>query len=205
MSHISIITDLKEILVGGAAIVTASVAIFGLKTWNRELRGKANFEVARGLIRATYKLRDDIASCRSPLVTGQEFPADYYDPQEENSHEKKALGWAHVYKNRWKPVWSSLQEFDAQTLEAEALWGHEVKLKTDKLRHCVNTLNVSIEEVISDKASGGRNFESDRKFGIRMRNNTAAHGSDDNNSLSTQISDAITGIEDLIRPHLERS
>jgi hypothetical protein len=50
MAYTEIITAIKDVLLGGAAVATASVAVIGLKNWSRELRGKADFDVARGLI-----------------------------------------------------------------------------------------------------------------------------------------------------------
>jgi hypothetical protein len=205
MAYTEIITAIKDVLLGGAAVATASVAVIGLKNWSRELRGKADFDVARGLIRATYKLRDEIRACRSPFIRGQEFPEGYYDPAKKSTPENEAQGWAHVYKNRWQPVWGAIQEFDAQTLEAEALWGGGIREKTDKLRECVAELNSAIDAIISDKASGGRDFESDQEFGRKMRSIASASGSDSKNELSKKIAEAVTGIEDKIRPHLKRS
>ena len=74
MTTPEIVTLIKDILVGIAAIVTPLIALTGLKNWNRELRGKAAFEVAVGLTKATYKLRDEIKSFRSPMIRADEFP-----------------------------------------------------------------------------------------------------------------------------------
>lgn len=71
------ITAIKDIALSGAAITTATVAILGLKSWSRELKGKAEFEVGRALILATYKLRDELKYARSPCTSGYEFPEDY--------------------------------------------------------------------------------------------------------------------------------
>lgn len=93
------ITAIKDLLLGGAAVATASVAVAGLKRWRLELRGKADFEAARALARATYKLRDELAICRSPFVRGQEFPPSYYASPKRTAQEEKE-GWAYVYENR---------------------------------------------------------------------------------------------------------
>lgn len=57
----------KNVLLGNAAAATATVAVIGIKNWSREIKGKAEFEIVRNLIRATYKLRDELQICRSPL------------------------------------------------------------------------------------------------------------------------------------------
>jgi hypothetical protein len=198
------ITAGKDVLLGLAAATTAIVAVVGLSKWRQELHGKAHFDTARGLIRATYKLRDELRLCRSPFYLGQEFPPNY-DSLRERTREKEAKAWAHVYKNRWMPVWGAIQEFDAQSLEGEALWGRSVRSKTEALRACAHELNVAMDAVIADKAEGGENFRADPEFGRRMRATVAASGGDEKNELSQKMSQAITDIEDEVRPHLRRS
>jgi len=145
------ITVFKDVCLSVAAIVTASVAIYGLRSWKKELSGKANFEVARGLIRSTYRLRDEISYGRSPFTSAHEFPKGY-DPLNK-APEKEAEAWSHVFTNRWKPIAEAVQEFDAQTLEAEALWGSDIKDMSFELRRCATTLRVAMEAVVSNEAS----------------------------------------------------
>lgn len=134
---------LKDVLLGCAAATTAIVAVIGLKNWSRELKGRAEFEAARNLIRATYKLRDEIARCRSPFMGGYEFPKEYVHGA-QHSPEEEARGWAYVYRNRWEPVLSALQDFETNALEAEALWGVQIRIGTDELRQCVIELRTSV-------------------------------------------------------------
>ena len=144
-----IITAVKDVFLAIAGATTATVAVIGLNNWNRELRGKATFEVARGLAKATYKLRDEINGCRSPLVRGTEFPDDYDLASSRKTAALEAKAYAHMYSNRWAPVWSAVQEFDTHTLEAEALWGSVIRMKTDELRKVVRELNIAIEAAVS--------------------------------------------------------
>ena len=199
------ITAVKDVLLGGAAVTTAIVAVVGLNKWRKELEGKTGFDAARGLIKATYRLRDQLQICRSPFYSAHEFPEDYKGAAGGHSKEEETRAWVHIFKNRWDPVWNAIQEFDAQTLEAEALWGSGIRAKTDALRQCVRELNVAIDAVINDKATGGENFKADKEFAKSMRSIVAATRDDDKNELNQKIAKAIRGIEDEIRPHLRRS
>ena len=136
----STITAMKDVLLGGAAVATASVAVAGLKRWRLELCGKADFEAARALAQATYKLRDELAICRSPFVRGHEFPPSYQAIPKQTAREEKE-GWADVYKNRWAPVLTAIQEFDTHSLESEALWGESARSKTQGLSSCSSSLS----------------------------------------------------------------
>ena len=204
MSTLEIISAIRDILLGGAAIVTAVVAVKGLESWRRELKGKTEFETAKGMIKATYKLRDELSNCRSPLIRAYEFPDFYKGSTGKHSAEEEAEAWANVYEKRWEPVWKAIQDFDVQTLEAEALWGKDVREKTDELRQCARELNTAIEAVISNKASGGQDFQSDRNFGKEMGRKVSAV-KESENPLSQKIVRSIRNIENFVRPHLKRN
>lgn len=120
MRTLDIITAVKDTALGSAAIVTAIVAYRGLRKWREELRGRVDFKVARGLIRATYRLGDKLRAARSPFVSASEFPSTYRSPGNATTDEE-ARALAQVFKHRWEPIVDALQEFEAQALEAEAL------------------------------------------------------------------------------------
>lgn len=203
MTAVEFFSIVKDIALASAAGITAYVAFTGLGKWQKELKGKANFEVARTLIKTVYKLRDELGYARSPFVSGQEFPEDYRGALGKHTAEEEGQAWAHVYSKRWEPVGNAIQEFDAALLEAEALWGSPIKEKASKLRQAANELRVSMEAVISDKYSGGQDFK-DGDFGKKMRNNVSATQTA-KDELSNKINEAITELEGEIRPHLTRS
>ena len=199
-----LVTAIKDVCLSVAAITTASMAIYGLKSWKKEISGKANFEVARGLIRATYKLRDEIGYGRNPFTSAHEFP-EGYDPLNKTS-KKEGEAWAYVFTNRWKPIAEAVQEFEAQTLEAEALWGNEIREKALKLRGCASTLRVAMEEMVSNEASGNSIFESDEEFRGKIRAQVwVGWGGEEKDKLSQRIENSISQIEKEVRPHLTRN
>jgi hypothetical protein len=201
---VEVFSIFKDISLAGAACTTAYVAFTGLEKWQKELRGKASFEVARELIKSVYKLRDEIKYCRSPFTLASEFPEEYYkESRGERSAENEGQGWAHVYANRWLPVGEALQVFDTAVLEAEALWGTSIKDESLVLRKCVRTMQVDIEAFIQNKYSGGESFK-DLKFAKDVEEGVWDINSDEN-ELSIGITKAIEDIEAEIRPHLSRS
>ncbi|MEZ9422049.1 hypothetical protein [Vibrio lentus] len=204
MSTTEIITAIKDIALSGAAITTATVAILGLKSWSRELKGKAEFEVGRALILATYKLRDELKYARSPWISGYEFPEDYPRNSDERTAEIEANAYAHIYSKRWKPVAEAIQEFETQALEGEALWGKPMRDKTNEMKQCARNLQVSIDAFIHNKAEDGESFKNDREFAKSVKSDVWA-ANDDKNKLTIQISNAVQALEEEIRPHLKRS
>jgi hypothetical protein len=196
-------TLVKDFVLVAIPVATALIAYLGLSKWRQELRGKADFEAARNLIRAAYKLREQIQDSRAPLVRANEFPESYDSGASTPSDEAGA--WAHVYRNRMRPVSEALQEFDAHTLEAEALWGASVRKSAEALRQCVADLYGAVDGVVGDKQSGGEDFKkSDPQFGPSMRSTVHGNRNDDKNAFNQKLAAALQGIEKELRPHLKR-
>ena len=119
---VEIISIIRDLAVAGAAVATAYFASRGINNWIVELRGRTSFEVAHGLMLATYKLREAIVFCRSRLSEGREV--------QDLNHNVETIEQKlnrHVYENRLVLVIEAQQDFDARCLEAEALWGSEFR------------------------------------------------------------------------------
>ena len=201
-----IVNTVADVVVALAAAITACVAIYGVRSWARELHGRARFEAARSLAKAMYKLRDAIRIARTPLIVSSEFPDDYRSSIGGRSNpDVDAKAYAHVFSTRWEPISAAYQEFDAQTLEAEALWGLPIRSKTDELRALVRKLRTAMEAFVSNSSSGGEDFRTDPKFGQQIRSQVFATTSDEKNELSKAISAAVESVEKELLPHLRRA
>ncbi|OQY20711.1 MAG: hypothetical protein B6I35_10155, partial [Anaerolineaceae bacterium 4572_32.2] len=66
------ITLAKDVVTILAALVAATVAIMGLRTWRKQLRGKTEYELARRLLRSVYRVRDAIRIVRNPFISSAE-------------------------------------------------------------------------------------------------------------------------------------
>lgn len=204
MTPVEIASILKDSVLAGAACATVTIAFLGLNTWNRQLRGHADFEAARSLAKALYSLRDEVQIARSALVRGDEFPPGYFEgPRSSKPPSDEAEAWVHVYSERLKPVGEAVREFDTATLEAEALWGQSVRDRARDLHGCLRTLRSGMEAVIENARSGGEDFKADREFGKQVRADISAR-SDGSDPLSQRIRVAIEAMETNIRPHLRR-
>lgn len=197
------ITMGKDVILAIAGAVTACVAVRGLNTWARQLKGTANFEVARKLAKATYRMRNEIQLCRSPLIRAGEFPEGHKNHLKGGGQEGGSA-YAHVFANRWAPVYEAIVEFDAQTLEAEAIWGSSIREKTDQLRLVARKLNAAMEAFISNELSDGQDFKTDRDFGVKIRSQVFASSTATDNELSMELQAAILAIEAELQPHLRR-
>lgn len=204
VTTLELISAIKDIVLAVAALATVSVAVYGVKSWSRELRGKASFEVARGLIRATYKFRDELGYSRSPWTSASEFPKGYSPMSRDRTPEKEAEAWAYVFNKRWRPVAEAQLEFEAQVLEAEALWGSDIKSETNELRQCARNLRVAMEAMVANEANGKEDFISDKDFAKDIKADVWAI-KEETNKLSKKIDNAVEAIEESVRPHIKRN
>jgi hypothetical protein len=76
-----------------------------------------------------------------------------------------------------------MTEFETRSLEAEAIWGGDVRPLTRELVDCVVMLNAAMESYVDDLRSEGENFKVDREFGRKVRSQVfASRGATDNES-----------------------
>jgi len=194
MSFITeIISLLKEVALLAFAVIASVTAIKGWRTWRRDLVVKDSREVARDLLRATYKIRDAIAACRSPFYSSQDFP----NTRSPSTKERKAA-WTYFFENRWKPVSQSRQEFYLAATEAEILWGIQIRDKTDGLGGCMRQLECAISDHLTMGAP-----EQSANPGSPSYPHSAIFASYKKDEFSQQVQKAIAEIEQQVRPHLE--
>lgn len=206
MADVSTLVSIcKDIALAIAGAVTATVAWKGLNNWLRELRGRTRFDAALSLMRAAYALREAVANCRAPLIVAGEFPAEYRERQSlgrETRWDDKVRAYAHVFAARWSPVGAAMTEFETRSLEAEAIWGGDVRALTRELVDCVVILNAATESYMDDLRSEGENFTADREFGRKVRSEVFASRGATDNELTNRITKALEALEKFARPSL---
>lgn len=111
----------KDITLAIAAIVGSYVGVNGLKTWERQLKGNAEYDLARRLLKRTYQWRDAVQQVRNPLgIGGAEASIEY--------------------QKRWDEVRNAKNELHIDLIEAEVIWG-KICGKNFLIRYLV--LNIS--------------------------------------------------------------
>jgi hypothetical protein len=123
-----LVTLAKDLIVSGAAIVGIVVAIKGLGTWQRQLRGQSEYELSRRILVSLYKYRDAINRLRHPAIWKHEIPIPS-DSQAKgmSSDQIRFHGISKAYEARWDQVQRERTGLHADLLEAGALWGSDLK------------------------------------------------------------------------------
>ena len=194
----------SDVVVAVAAGATAYAAVRGLRSWRRELEGRAHFDVARGLIKAAFRLRNELERARSRFIHASEFPETFNVGSSSTPPEETARAYGHMFARRWEPIWPALQEFDAYSLDAEVLWGENLRTAAQMLRDAVAKLRAATDAYVANEESGGEDFKTDRNFGQRIRNEVFETYGEAVNPLSQQVAAAVTRIEDEVRPYFRR-
>jgi hypothetical protein len=190
---------IKDIIISVAAMFTSGVAVYGVIKWKRELQGKVYLETSKKLLTALYGVRNNFEIVRSGWRDVSEFPEDYIKHKTPGSRdpEKEADALWYVYKNRLSPLTKAMNELDICLLEAEALWGEEVREQGRKINSCYNRLVRSIKEVVAMEYRGEALAGKTYKDGV-----IASRKSSD--ELSNQLVEAINYFENISKKHLDR-
>jgi hypothetical protein len=80
MTFPEVLAVVKDIVLMGTAVAAMYVAFKGLGTWNRQLKGGAEYELTRRLLRSTYRMRETMKAVRNPVVFQHEQPAPPEEP-----------------------------------------------------------------------------------------------------------------------------
>lgn len=122
-----------------AAIGALCVAALGLSTWKKQLRGNAEWEAARRLLRATYKVQGALTWLRVPLVyEGEGSSVAKGDPGDSSN------GRDPVFEERWAAVSQAMTDLSGEQTDAVVIWGNRTLDATEPLRKCYWELGSSL-------------------------------------------------------------
>ena len=79
----------KDIILAISAAVAAFFAWRGLVTWRKEIKGKSEYETAKQVLKAVYRIREAFVYVRNPLKYRFEYPEKLRDSIPDC--QKKAL------------------------------------------------------------------------------------------------------------------
>ena len=128
-----------------AAGIASYVAIVGLNTWRKQLTGTSEYELAREVLWAVYKLRDRVDMLRAHRRSfAEENKIDlekaFQNQPKVNNQEYEVIMQGEVLRLRWPAVREALSEFEVASIEAEVLFGQDVREKLDDLERFINQI-----------------------------------------------------------------
>jgi hypothetical protein len=202
--YLTAIKDIATILSLGVA---AFVAIVGLRTWRRQLKGTAEYELAKRVLKSVYRLRDALAQVRSPIITSGETEFALKDagielkPGDPSAH---ATSITVVYQFRWRKVVDAFHDLEVEAVEVEALWGKRPRDLIMELRKNVNSLLAALAlylRHLRDPSAKILDPETLRTFEAIVYRMTEKEEED---RYARDLSAAISEIEQIARPYLSK-
>lgn len=193
-----------EIISALAAIIASIVAVIGISTWKKQLIVKAEFDIAKRLMKSIYEIRSAIDLVRRPFQTSDEIEkakATFMGRRDVTHDENLQYRIQHaIYSIRWEKLNFSLNSFYSELLEAEAFWGNDIITRTTTLMTSVNQLSASIDFYLMEI-----NYPEtlDReKSPINRRIMISNQDSSIKDEFREQVQESIKLIEDFVKPKL---
>lgn len=204
---VDIVSVLKDLVVGLAACVGAWTAYRGLNTWQQQLKGSNEYQLARRLAINAFKLRDAMQRARSPYMLAGEvdIPPEVIARLPDAELNFKALESA--YTNRWKHVAEAVEALNVELLEGEAIWGEDVteafaplKRLRDALFH---TIGLHLRSNDPSIPEGQRQMNANL---LKENFPSVLTKKDDpeQDTFTTDLQNAIRKVEEFLKPHLKR-
>lgn len=193
---------IAESVTAAAALVGAVVAVIGLSTWRQQLTGKAKYKLARRLLRAVYKVRDEIAFVRAPFMSAGEIAeaAEEAELDVSTTADQRAIDAAR--SRRWQRLSSAMSDMEVEALEAEVLWGREVQDRLDALRERVHELHGAYVEYYTLRDEEVPQYEEDRRRRVELRRQMFGTGRE-GDDFQQSVADVVGAISEYLRDFLE--
>jgi hypothetical protein len=123
----ALLTAATDVLVGSSAASAAVFAYLGLNTWRKELKGRAEYESAKTVLKSVYRVREAFKHVRNPFIYQYEYPPHMTDRTGHLKQEHDYDGTAYVYENRWKKIDDAFRDLEEHHLAAQVEWAPSFK------------------------------------------------------------------------------
>ena len=186
-------------VIAGSAATGAGMAVRGVNAWQKQMRGKAKYQIAFRCLRNTYSVRDALRLVRVPALSSAEI--DQADKSREGmpadpEEQRKRIDFD-VYNKRWRVVYDADSDLAMDLLEAEVLWP-KIREAVKPLRHCIHDLQSHLSAYLQDLASDRERMSGEYRAEIRK---TLFSESDDD-PFNVKLLEAVKEMDDILAPHV---
>lgn len=194
-------------IVAVAAIAAAVIAWCGLSAWRDQLSGTVEYELARRIFRGVFRRRDAVSNLRSPFILASEIP-EPPPGQPETMDQAKAryYGVSKAYQARLDLLSEARREIAPDLLEAEVLWGRELKLLIRAIRNLENELIFAVGHHVElrDPDNTIEHKEAIKRIMKDRRDVLYEGGDGETDPFADDYAAAVLAVEEYLKPHLRR-
>lgn len=194
MCLLKIFSHFKEILYFLVTVGGLLVAVLGLKTWRKQIKGKTEYEAARKLYKAVLQLRDGISFVRNPFIPVSEMVKAEEQYKKENPNATSDSNNA-VYQARWNKIVEAMSAVELELLEAEVLWGKEIKEVIKPVLDCVKKLNITLFKFLNPQFKIS-NHENLRTIMYEINNPS------EKDEFTVEVVKAVEKVADYLKPKI---
>lgn len=195
---------IPELIFAIASAVTAAASVFGvilavigLRMWQREMRGKVNYELARRILKSAYTVRDAFDHVRQPTEY-YAFRATLRCPPAQRE-ERVALAAEKIQENM-VALSESMQDLCVEAQEAKVLWGPKLEAPIQSLMNLVSVLESAVHRHVTAMTAPDSPEAREHEQIIWVV--YAFHGEEDR--LKQEMTKVIKDLEKQVQPYLER-
>lgn len=200
------ISAAKDVLVGLPAVSAAVFAYLGLSAWRKELKGKAEYHLAKEVLKSVYRVREAFKHVRQAAIYQYEYPEDMADHHGHLKQEHDYEGTAHVNEKRWNVMVEAFQELEEHHLAAQVEWGPDFQDVIVKLRSCRVELMIAIQKMLERKKNPRDAQSNTPEERAEERSVLYYLGSDsEHDKFTPEIDQAVSDFEQWLRPHIKHN
>ncbi|NVM53142.1 MAG: hypothetical protein HWN66_05525 [Candidatus Helarchaeota archaeon] len=133
---------LIRVLESLAVIAAALVAIYGISSWRREMKGRKEYELAEEVLTLFYEAKDKISAIRNPLSWSGEGQSRKASP-EEKPEEKEAFDRAHIVFERYQRYQETFNRLHALHYRFKTIFGRDKVKPFDDLNKIVRDIHTA--------------------------------------------------------------
>lgn len=196
---------ISDIVVGVSAFGVAVIAFFGLRTWRKELTGKAKFTLAHDAMLLGFKLKARFEWARDMFTHSVEFTGRSRQ-ENETPNVSQVLDEWYARANRLKPLHEDLIKIQEASWEAQILLDKDSSNRVSEAvtvyRHGYAELSSAIYshfETRRHEATTGRPYK-DQDWLEKLHKIIYAPPEDD---FSKQIDEATTKLKSALQAYVK--
>jgi hypothetical protein len=204
-STTDIVRTISNGVVALAALAGAVAAFMGLDAWRKQISATAFAAAGSAILKATYRVRGQIAHVRYGLIEGGEF-ADALKqksvaPPDVGADDFQFKANSAVYETRFNKLADALAEFESAAIEAEVLWGKEVTDVITPLYKIVARLRAAIKMHLLELSDS--EFKMDKASREKIRATLYDLSQQDKpDDFAAEVNSVVVSIEAVIKRHL---
>lgn len=194
----------KDGVIAAAAIVTACIAIYGVRVWKRDLVGKELYEVTKYLVyqshiasRASNRLLLPISASEGKIFTADEV-------KHTTAGERWRLSESHAYRTRLVTYSKSLEDFSEALLKARVVMGSKVYKAFIPFQQSLGLPINEVDKYLSQLQDPFSYLLPDSIETANLQRFIYKESGDEGDKMIRVIADAREGAEKFLLPYLHR-